>query len=299
MVNVRFLTNLIGKFSLAAIVLLGTQTGFAQRAGWHGGMGQAAGASPQSSAGAPAMFGSGRSAASINSPGTGPAGGTGPSLGDPGFPSHLGATVGSYPGVALPPGVSNINHPGLQPLSTTVQPLPTGTTGGMGGATMPPRWGSTWDGRGNGRGDGRRGGLAPGSVPDAKRGPGKRSHARVVYYNMPYYVPYTIYTFQTATAAAQPTQTAPYGSGYTSVQPGQAGAASSPSRDAAAKPLTVLVFKDRTVVMVRSYWLEGDRLWYETAEGVRASIFLEQLDLPFTQQLNRERNVRFVLESRP
>jgi hypothetical protein len=61
----------------------------------------------------------------------------------------------------------------------------------------------------------------------------------------------------------------------------------------------VLVFKDRTLVMAREYWLEGERLWYETSDGVVASIFLEQLDLPFTQQLNRERNVRFVLESRP
>ena len=133
---------------------------------------------------------------------------------------------------------------------------------------------------GNPRGDGRRDGRG-----EFRKAPG------VVYYGVPYYVPYVVYTLDAGTMTVLAKPPAPNNaaaSGYPATPP-----------SAPVQPLTVLVFKDRTVVMARDYWLEGDRLWYETAEGVRASIFLDQLDLPFTQQLNRERNVRFVLESRP
>ena len=61
----------------------------------------------------------------------------------------------------------------------------------------------------------------------------------------------------------------------------------------------MLAFKDHTVLIVTDYWLEGDMLVYETSPGVRTPVPLERLDLILTQQLNRERNVRFVLEARP
>ena len=40
-------------------------------------------------------------------------------------------------------------------------------------------------------------------------------------------------------------------------------------------------------------------LVYETSPGVRTPVPLDRLDFAITQQLNRERNVRFVLEARP
>ena len=189
---------------------------------------------------------------------------------DPSFPGRLGAAVAMPATPAMPPGVGNINHPGtvgtpstpgMQPLPTTPQPLPVGipgypninSPGGMPGSASsnPPKH----DGR-----DGRRRYPASG----------------VVYFGVPYYVPYYVYS-------------AP---GPGAVYPDQLG---SPS----ASAVTLLAFKDRTVLAVIDYWLEGDQLYYETQPGLRTAVPLERLDLTLTQQLNRERGVRFVLESRP
>ncbi len=62
--------------------------------------------------------------------------------------------------------------------------------------------------------------------------------------------------------------------------------------------LTLLAFQDHTILAVTDYWLEGDILYYETSYGLQGSIPLDRLDLPLTQQLNQERNIPFVLESR-
>jgi hypothetical protein len=40
-------------------------------------------------------------------------------------------------------------------------------------------------------------------------------------------------------------------------------------------------------------------LVYETSSGSRTFVPLDRLDFALTQQLNFERNVRFVLEARP
>ena len=64
----------------------------------------------------------------------------------------------------------------------------------------------------------------------------------------------------------------------------------------AVKPLTLLAFKDHTILAVTDYWLEGDMLYYQTSYGLQNSIPLDRLDLPLTEQLNRDRNVLFVLE---
>jgi hypothetical protein len=60
----------------------------------------------------------------------------------------------------------------------------------------------------------------------------------------------------------------------------------------------LLAFKDSSVVVVVEYWLEGDWLYYITTSGHRLSGPLDRLDQPLTQQLNRERNVPFILEAR-
>ncbi len=190
---------------------------------------------------------------------------------DPSFPARLGAAVGMPTTPAMPPGVGNINHPGtigtpstpgMQPLPTATQPLPIGIPG-YPNINFP-------------------GGM-PGSVPsnppknDGRDGRGRFPTPGVVYYGVPYYVPYYVYS-------------AP---GTNAVYPDQLGAAP------AASAVTLLAFKDHTVLAVTDYWLEGDQLYYETAPGLRASVPLDRLDLTLTQQLNRERGVRFVLEARP
>ncbi len=50
---------------------------------------------------------------------------------------------------------------------------------------------------------------------------------------------------------------------------------------------------------VIDYWLQGDQIYYLNAEGVQGSAPIDRLDLPRTQQLNRERRLSFVLQSRP
>jgi hypothetical protein len=61
----------------------------------------------------------------------------------------------------------------------------------------------------------------------------------------------------------------------------------------------LLAFKDSTVIAVTDFWLEGYMLVYETSSGSRTFVLLDRLDFALTQQLNFERNVRFVLEARP
>ena len=202
---------------------------------------------------------------------------------DTGFASRLGATVG-MPSGALPPGVGNINNPGMQPMPG-IQPL----------IPNPP---------------GHRNINFPGGTPDLYRrvpqpshgGPWKDGwldgtpHKRggrpvVIYYGVPYYIPYFVYALESAPASSS--SASQYGAA--SSEP-----ASPPAdREPATQPLTLLAFKDGTVVIAKAYWLEGDWLYYETTSGQRLSGPLDRLDIALTQQLNRERNVRFVLESRP
>ena len=119
-----------------------------------------------------------------------------------------------------------------------------------------------------------------------------------IIYTVPYYIP--VYTEIITTTPTSPSQ--PYRGPYDIVSPAPAQPQQPPQPAAAppaAKPVTLLAFKDHTVFVVTDYWLEGDMLVYETSPGVRTPVPLERLDLPLTQQLNRERNVRFILEARP
>lgn len=216
----------------------------------------------------------------------------------PGFAFRLGHNVGlrAVPPVALPPGVGNINHPGIQPLPLTLQPLPTGFPAPHPNINFPggapamnhPHADPAWDGR--------RPGHHQGPFRKPPIGP-----TVVIYYGVPYAVPYVVYTQTPAptTAATPAVAQGPYGYASGSVQPASPPAPEAASTPAAAKPLTLLAFKDHTIMLVTDYWLEGDYLYYETGSGLRTSVPLDRLDLPLTQQLNRERNVRFVLESRP
>ena len=186
---------------------------------------------------------------------------------DTGFAGRLGRTVGTkgWPSVALPPGVSNINHPGLQPMPS-MQPLPTGHSS-INSPGIPPA-----------------GGHVPTHDPQKNRrhGFGGRSKG-VTYYSVPLYVPYYVYVEDYSGSAT--VSNSGYGDSLTSPDPD-------------APVLTLLAFKDSSIVLVVEYWLEGDWLYYITHSGHRLSGPLDRLDQPLTQQLNSERNVPFILESR-
>lgn len=220
---------------------------------------------------------------------------------DPGFAFRLGSTVGlqAIPPVTMPPGVGNINHPGhpgMQPLPMVTQPLPTGSPfpipninfpGGVPGTAQPPQ-----------------------PKPD-RRVPGRFRRAvigvgPIIY--VPYYIPVYTGTVYPGTAPATTPAVSPPPdagpSGGVRIYPIQPPSETQPqppqsSVAPAARPVTLLAFKDHTIIAVTDYWLEGDSLVYETSPGTRTAVPLERLDWVLTQQLNRERNVRFVLEARP
>ena len=226
------------------------------------------------------------------------------------------------PGISTSvPGINGARSlPGLQPLPTTPQPSPADPRlqpfGGYrdvnnpGGATGPfPGW-ATSDGPG----------IVPWD-PDGGRnfrhaGDPKRDQRQYppnayqpTYYLLPYYIPYVVNvggsndpnappapypnspTTQPAPAAQPLPAPGPYGSVTSS-----SGASSSTAT--ATANLTLLVFKDHTIVLAKAYWLEGETIWYETPDGARTPISIAQLDFTLTQQLNKDRGIKFVLESR-
>ena len=120
-----------------------------------------------------------------------------------------------------------------------------------------------------------------------------RGTSGVVYYGIPYYVPYYVYP-----ADVTASSTAETDSGYLATQSIDSPSGDTLTEQPAVKPLTLLAFKDRTVLIVIDYWLEGTWLYYEITPGQRLSGPLDRLDQPLTQQLNRERNVPFILGAR-
>ncbi|MCS7024287.1 MAG: hypothetical protein NZV14_05765 [Bryobacteraceae bacterium] len=69
---------------------------------------------------------------------------------------------------------------------------------------------------------------------------------------------------------------------------------SSPDRDRAT--ITLLAFEDSTVIAALGYWVEEDVLHYVTKNFEKKTASVKSLDLPLTEQLNKERNVEFKLE---
>ena len=247
------------------------------------------------------------------------------------FPNLLGNTVGlqAFPqiGGAIP-GIGNINHPGTAPGSPVFMPninnpagqigigIPNGPAIGPGGI---PGWGQP--------------GFQPGIHGERHhRGPGQFRgtfqggwfQGGPVVYGVPYAVPYYIYVMpygytDQPPAPAAPPEPAPAPSsssaatnplppriyhvpaettGEVSGQPPDTANAQEAPAIVVHEKVTLLAFKNNTLVVVTDYWLEGDLLFYDKG-GSSASVPLSDLDLPLTQKLNRERNVPFVLEARP
>ena len=117
-----------------------------------------------------------------------------------------------------------------------------------------------------------------------------------VIYAVPYYVPVYTEVVPTAPPPEQPRQF--------DIRKYE-GVAPSPTEPQEFEPqpqeqlITLLAFKDSTIIAVTDYWLQGYSLVYETGLGVRTVVPIDRLDWALTQQLNLERNVPFVLEARP
>lgn len=87
---------------------------------------------------------------------------------------------------------------------------------------------------------------------------------------------------------------------YTNPMPEGPSYSSQPSAPRPSVPRQgVLVFKDGSRVDVQDYWLAGDNVHYLKSDGVGGAAPLSDLDLAATQQIDRERQQPFVLESRP
>jgi hypothetical protein len=62
--------------------------------------------------------------------------------------------------------------------------------------------------------------------------------------------------------------------------------------------LTVLALISGQALLARDYWVEGGEVHCLSINGEQSTIPLDQMDLYQTSNLNRQRNVRFVLQSR-
>jgi hypothetical protein len=60
----------------------------------------------------------------------------------------------------------------------------------------------------------------------------------------------------------------------------------------------LVAFKDHSIYSAMAYWVQGDTLHYVTPQGVHNQASLDLIDRDFTEQLNRERNLRFSVSKK-
>jgi hypothetical protein len=63
------------------------------------------------------------------------------------------------------------------------------------------------------------------------------------------------------------------------------------------RKLYLIAFKNYSIYSATDYWLEGDALHYLTPYGSHNQASLDQVDLEFTERLNRERGLEFRLRN--
>lgn len=68
-----------------------------------------------------------------------------------------------------------------------------------------------------------------------------------------------------------------------------------PEAKTAAATFYLLAFKNETVQVAQAYWMQDNTLHYIDRQGKKAQAPLASLDVPFTMELNRQRNVEFRL----
>lgn len=228
-------------------------------------------------------------------------------------------TLHAFPPVTTPPGYGNINRPGGGPGAPTTYGSINNPGGPpINGHMVAPQQQWHWGVQGGGRGR------------DGRRGEHRRPEVNPYYYGVPYPAYYFMQPYAYAPEPPEPEPPPPpaepmyYGPPPAYPEP-PAAESSSPhlyyvppqttgalpedppkafepqlgtSARPKAKTVTLLAFKDQTVVAVTDYWLKGEEIHYNRSD-TEVGIPIEQLDFATTQQLNQERNVPFTLESRP
>jgi len=63
-------------------------------------------------------------------------------------------------------------------------------------------------------------------------------------------------------------------------------------------PMTVIALAGGEAYLAREYWVQGDEIHCVSADGDQKAFPLEKIDLYQTASLNRERNVKFVLQAK-
>jgi hypothetical protein len=86
-------------------------------------------------------------------------------------------------------------------------------------------------------------------------------------------------------------------SGQTSLSPQGDSSLLLPSTDDGNRPLTVIVLKDGGAYVTRTYWVDGWRMHCIGNNGEEKLFALDRIDLGQTVHLNRERHVKFILQS--
>jgi len=61
-------------------------------------------------------------------------------------------------------------------------------------------------------------------------------------------------------------------------------------------PTYLIAFKDHTIYAALAYWVEDGTLHYVSPLGAHNQVSLDQIDLAFTERLNRERGLDFRLD---
>jgi hypothetical protein len=74
-------------------------------------------------------------------------------------------------------------------------------------------------------------------------------------------------------------------------------AAAETATDSSKPTITLLAFADSSVVAVIAYWEQAEQLHYVTNSFAKRIVPVNTLDKKLSEQLNRERNVEFKLES--
>jgi hypothetical protein len=67
---------------------------------------------------------------------------------------------------------------------------------------------------------------------------------------------------------------------------------------ASGPQMTIIAMKDGTAMLAQGYWLEDGKVQWMSDKGEQRALPLEQVDLYQTTQLNHERKVEFVLQSK-
>jgi len=57
----------------------------------------------------------------------------------------------------------------------------------------------------------------------------------------------------------------------------------------------LIAFTDHTIQAATAYKVEGDQLYWQDRDNKEHHVSLSKVDVPFSQQINRDRNVDFQI----